>query len=120
MARKRFDGYKNVRLIQGDSGQRLLELLTGISKPVLFWLDGHYSAGISVRGETDTPVSAELKAILSHAIKQHVILIDDARCFDGTNDYQNLDDLLRIIREDGSYTAEVSADIIRLVPRVPS
>ncbi len=120
MARKRFDGYKNVRLIQGDSGQRLLELLTEISKPVLFWLDGHYSAGISVRGETDTPISAELKAILSHPIKRHVILIDDARCFDGTNDYPNLDDLLQVIREEGSYSAEVSADIIRLVPRVPS
>lgn len=59
-----------------------------------------------------------LKAILNHPIKQHVILIDDARCFDGTNGYPYLDDLLRVIGEDGSYIAEVSTDIIRLIPRV--
>jgi hypothetical protein len=47
-------------------------------------------------------------------------LINDARYFDGTNDYPNLDDLLRVVREDGSYSAEVSTDIIRLVPRVVS
>ena len=114
---KRFSGYKNVRLLQGDSGQRLPELLNEIFKPVLFWLDGHYSSGITARAETQTPISVELKAILSHSVKEHVILIDDARCFDGKNDYPHIDDLLRIIREEGSYCAEVSTDIIRLVPR---
>lgn len=119
-ARKRFNGYKNVRLVQGDSGQRLPELLKEINKPVLFWLDGHYSAGITASAETHTPISAELQAILSHSVKEHVILIDDARCFDGRNDYPYLDDLLRVIREEGSYSAEVSVDIIRLVPRAVS
>ena len=117
-ASRRFGGYKNVRLVQGDSGQRLPELLTEINKPVLFWLDGHYSSGITTSAETHTPISTELRAILSHPIKQHVILIDDAHSFNGTNDYPHLDDLLRLIREEGSYTAEVSADIIRLVPRI--
>lgn len=116
-ARKRFYGHKNVILVQGDSGQRLPELLKEINKPVLFWLDGHYSSGITASAETHTPISAELQAILSHSVKEHVILIDDARCFDGRNDYPHLDDLLRVIREEGSYSAEVSADIIRLVPR---
>jgi hypothetical protein len=115
---KRFKTYKNVGLVQGDSGQRLPELLNAINKKSLFWLDGHYSSGVTARAETYTPVSAELKAILRHPIKQHVILIDDARCFDGMNNYPHLDDLLRVIREDGSYSAEVSLDIIRLVPRV--
>lgn len=117
---KRFNGYKNVRLVQGDSGQRLPELLKEINKPVLFWLDGHYSSGITASAETHTPVSAELQAILSHSVKEHVILIDDARCFDGRNGYPHLDDLLRAIREEGSYSAEVSVDIIRLIPRAVS
>lgn len=112
----RFKGYKNVNLVQGDSGQKLPELLNEIDKPVLFWLDGHYSYGVTASAETHTPVMAELKAILNHRIKQHVILIDDARCFDGTNGYPYLDDLLRVIREDGSYIAEISTDIIRLIP----
>ena len=115
-----FKARKNVRLVQGDSGQRLPELLQEMNKPALFWLDGHYSADLTASAETHTPVSAELKAILNHPINQHVILIDDARYFDGTNDYPHLDDLLRVIREDGSYNAEVSTDIIRLVPRVAS
>lgn len=114
---KRFDGRKNIRLVQGDSGQRLPELLDDINTPVLFWLDGHYSAGLTSSTEMHTPINAELKAILSHYIKQHVILIDDAHCFNGTDDYPHLDELLQLIREDGHYIIEVSTDIIRLVPR---
>lgn len=113
-----FEARKNVRLVQGDSSQRLPELLEEMDKPALFWLDGHYSCGLTASAKTHTPISAELKAILNHPIKQHVILIDDARYFDGANDYPHLDDLLRVIREEGSYSVEVSADIIRLVPRV--
>lgn len=53
-ARKRFNGYRNVRLVQGDSGQKRPELLKEINKPVLFWLDGHYSAGITASAEIHT------------------------------------------------------------------
>lgn len=113
----RFRWRKNVRLVQGDSAQELPKLLVQIDKPTLFWLDGHYSEGITACAETHTPVSAELKALLRHPIKRHVILIDDARCFEGSNGYPHLDSLLREIREEGSYSAEVSTDIIRLVPR---
>lgn len=116
----RFKDCENVRLVHGDSGQRIPELLNGINKPTLFWLDGHYSAGITAGSESHTPISAELRAILSHHLKNHVILIDDARCFNGKNNYPRLDDLLREIREDGGYVAEISADIIRLVPRAAS
>ncbi len=115
-----FKTRKNVRLVQGDSSQRLPQLLDALDKPALFWLDGHYSSGLTASAKTHTPISAELDAILLHPIKQHVILIDDARYFDGTDDYPHLDDLLRVIREDGSYSTEVSTDIIRLVPRVAS
>lgn len=119
-ARTVFKARNNVRLVQGDSSEKLPELLENLKSPVLFWLDGHYSSGITASAKTHTPVSAELKAILNHPLKQHVILIDDARYFDGTNDYPHLDDLLRVIREDGSYRAEISTDIIRLVPCVVS
>jgi len=116
-AQIRFKHCKNIKLFQGDSSQILPGLLGQINKPVLFWLDGHYSGGITATAETHTPINAELKAILGHPVKQHVILIDDAHCFDGTNDYPYLDDLLRLIREDGCYSVEVSMDIIRLTPK---
>jgi hypothetical protein len=117
-ARKQFYGYKNVMLVQGDSGQRLPELLAEIEIPTLFWLDGHYISDSTANVDAHTPISVELQAILKHPIRHHVILIDDAHAFDGTNDYPHLDDLLQVIRKDGSYRAEVSIDIIRLVPRV--
>lgn len=89
-AMQRFASYANVTLLQGDSGTVLLEFVRTLHAPALFWLDGHYSGGITARGELDTPVSVELQAILDSPIKNHVILIDDARCFDGTTSYPHL------------------------------
>lgn len=115
-AKKRFSNYQNVTLLLGDSGKLLPKLVSQLQAPALFWLDGHYSGGDTGRGELDTPVSAELEVILASPIKGHVILIDDARCFDGTNDYPFLDKLLEIVRRQNAYSIEVSTDIIRLVP----
>ena len=113
---RRFSRHKNVTLIQGDGGEWLPKLIEKTIEPTLFWLDGHYSSGITASAAADTPVSVELNAILSHPVKRHVILIDDARCFCGENDYPHLEELLRAVRDNGYYRAEVSADIIRLTP----
>lgn len=118
-AKQRFASYTNVILLQGDSGAVLPGCVRSLQAPALFWLDGHYSGGDTARGEMDTPVSTELQVILDSPIKTHVILIDDARCFDGTNGYPHLDALLNTVRENGTYRIEISADIIRLTPRIP-
>jgi hypothetical protein len=52
----------------------------------LFWLDGHFCGGVSAHGDKGTPILEELNLILSHRVKEHVILIDDARLFNGTFD----------------------------------
>jgi hypothetical protein len=113
---QKFNRHQNVTLLEGDSGERLPEVLEKITTPTVFWLDGHYSSGITAQADHDTPISAELEAILKHPIKDHIILIDDARCFDGTNNYPYLDDLIEVIRVNGGYTTEVSTDIIRIIP----
>ena len=113
----RFKHVENIRLLQGDSGKVLPELLNRISEPALFWLDGHYSGGTTARGDAITPISVELQSIFSHRIKRHVILIDDARLFNGTNGYPDIADLLREIRQGSNHKVEISADIIRLTPR---
>ena len=115
-ALKRFKSQSNVHLIYGDSGEQLARFISDLKSPAIFWLDGHYSAGNTAIGEEHTPISKEVKAVLAHPVKEHVILIDDARCFDGTNNYPYLDELLLFIRQDGNYEAEVSTDIIRLTP----
>jgi hypothetical protein len=114
---ERFQDIPNVKLHHGDSAVVLPQIVEGLNKPALFWLDGHYSGGRTARGNLDTPVSLELRAILRAPVQGHVILIDDVRCFNGTHDYPNLDELLAAIRHDGRYEAEISADILRLVPQ---
>ncbi len=107
----------NVNLILGNSANQLPKLIARLEKPATFWLDGHYSGQGTGRGEIDTPISAELEAILEHPVKKHVILIDDARCFDGQSDYPRLHELLARFDGHPDYVASVSADIIRIVPR---
>lgn len=119
-ALQRFRRYPNVMLEHGDSAVVLPECIDKLQFPALFWLDGHYSGGNTASSEVETPVSTELQAILNSSIKTHVILIDDARCFNGANTYPYLEVLLQTIRCDGNYDIEVSADIIRMTPKVIS
>jgi hypothetical protein len=115
-AKNRFESYTNVNILHGDSGTLIPTLVKQLTEPALFWLDGHYSGGLTAQGDSDTPISAELKAIFRSPCKTHVILIDDARCFVGSNGYPYLDDLLKTVREKSDYRVEVSTDIIRLTP----
>jgi hypothetical protein len=53
--------------------------------------------------------------VFTHSIPGHVALIDDARLFDGTDDYPTLDDLRRWLAERRpAWVMEVADDIIRL------
>src|SRR2546421_5711071 len=62
-AKRRLRRFRNVTLLQGDSAEVLPELLEDLEEPCLFWLDAHYSGGVSARGERDSPLRAELAAI---------------------------------------------------------
>jgi len=115
---ERFRYYENIKLLHGDSSFVLPEILKAFRTPALFWLDGHFSGGQTARGGIDSPVSSEIQTILDSPIKEHVILIDDARCFDGTNDYPHIEELMHLVRRYGYYAMEVSSDIIRLTPEI--
>jgi hypothetical protein len=78
-----FRQYDNVEIINGLSEKIFPDLLPKINGDVNFWLDGHYSAGITFKGPKDTPILEELSCIkdnLKHFNKV-CILIDDVRCF---------------------------------------
>jgi hypothetical protein len=102
-ATSRFARTRNVQILHGDSARRLEEVLPKIQDPARFWLDGHYSGGITGKGGTDTPIVAELDAI-AVAVKKgllargFVVLVDDVRCFDPGNplyaDYPRVDFLV--------------------------
>jgi hypothetical protein len=115
-ASERFEGYPDVEILQGDSGIVLRDLAGRLPQPAVFWLDGHLTGGVSARGESDTPVLAELRTIREEYEGSFVVLIDDARLFDGTNSYPSLEELRRFVREwDPALQFEVADDIIRIV-----
>jgi hypothetical protein len=92
----------------------LLTVLQKLREPTLFWLDGHWSGGITAKGEKETPIVAECEAVLSHPVRGHVILIDDARCFTGENDYPTVAEMRALCERHAAVTFEVDADVIRV------
>ncbi len=119
-ARRRFRSSAHVRILHGDSGQLLPGLLSRIASPCLFWLDGHYSAGITACGETATPAVQEIETILSDEAHGHVILVDDARLFTGAGGFPSVSDLRDLVlRRRPDWHFSVQHDVIRIHPRRP-
>lgn len=115
---KRFRRAKNITLIQGDSGVELKRVMKEIDQPVLFYLDGHYSSGMSTKGDKDTPICEELRTILSAKPFRHVILIDDARCFGVDPDYPPVEELKKLVDSFGrDLQVTVKDDCIRITPK---
>lgn len=114
-AKAKYSTNEKVKIIEGDSGKELASLITELKSPVIFWLDGHYSGGITGKGEKNTPIMKELSAIVAHPIKGHLILIDDARCFIGEFDYPSLFEIYEWVKAiDPNYKINVKDDIIRI------
>ena len=115
-AEKRFRNAENVTLVLGDSGKKLPEILSQLNEPAIFWLDGHYSAGDTAKGDTECPIYEELDAILMKSNQKHIILIDDARCFDGTGDYPTIKSIENyIMTRQPDYKIEVEYDVMRFI-----
>jgi hypothetical protein len=125
-AQQRFENVSNVHVLHGDSGEKINEILLQLSKPTLFWLDGHYSGEFTVgdefvrtaKAEINTPILNELSAILKNGLGENVILIDDARLFNGTQDYPSYTELINFVSRFSIQARQVTKkrDIIRIVP----
>lgn len=112
-ARQRFADNSHVHLHRGDSGEVLPKLLAKIKRPILFWLDAHASGSETATGKIDTPIVEELAEILRHPVKNHVILIDDAREFGVGKHYPTTSRLKKMMA--AAYPIfEVKDDIIRI------
>jgi hypothetical protein len=120
LAKQRFRDDINIKLVQGDSSKELSKVLTEIIEPALFWLDAHYSSGVTAMGKTQTPIMEELRKIFNHPIKRHYVLIDDVKDFNGTNGYPEIQFLLSWVEEETSkrYRASVSGPIILIEPNL--
>lgn len=95
---KKFKDYPNVFLYQGDSGDVLFQIIPLLKESSMFWLDAHYSAGITARGEIDCPIEKELEAIGKSRF-EHIIVIDDVKDFNGEDGYPTIDGLKQIVKK---------------------
>lgn len=104
-AKKFFSRFPNVEIINGPSEKIFPDLLAGLTGNINFWLDGHYSSGVTWKGEKETPILDELRSIsenLSH-LDRVCVLVDDIRMFGangtGQNDYPSLNALVDWARD---------------------
>ena len=112
---KRFAEDYNVTILRGDSGTLLYYIMRKLNEPAIFWLDAHFAGGITAGAKKKVPVMKELDAIFSSPFN-HVILIDDARGFDGTNHFPTIEDLtMYISRVRPELSVSVKDDIIRII-----
>ena len=118
---RRFRPLKNIENLHGDSGERIQEVLANLKERAVFWLDGHFSGGITATADEETPVNRELDAILRHPIRDHIVLIDDARCFGRDPDYPTIEQLRDFLqRKSPRSQMTIEDDIIRILPESPA
>jgi len=112
---KKFNKYGYIKILNGDSGKVLREIVPTLKENAIFWLDGHYSGGITARGDKDCPIFEELESILKSKLN-HIVLIDDARLFNGEGDYptiKKLNDFVLSYKKKSKI--EVKDDITRII-----
>jgi hypothetical protein len=112
LAKVRTKEIANIKCFQGDSGDVLTKIIPLLDKPTLYWLDAHYSGAGTAMGSLETPIINELKHILSRGKKGDVVVIDDARCFDGTHDYPTIKMLEEFISKYNYLDLDIKRDMI--------
>jgi len=85
--------YPNIFLYQGNTVDRLSEMMDHCSGRIGFFLDAHYSGGITARGPSDQPIADELRVIFSKGHNDCVITMDDIRDFNLVNLNNTIKDL---------------------------
>lgn len=112
-----FAGDPHVTVLHGDSAATLPRILDDVDVPCLFWLDGHYSSGVTARGSVDYPIIAELGHIGAHPVDRHVVPIDDAGLFTGTDGTPSLSEVIAAARAAApDHRIEVTHDVIIVAP----
>jgi hypothetical protein len=128
LARQRFAKDPNVEILTGDSVKLLPGVLASRDRavPAIFWLDGHFSGSRfeTAKADMDTPILTELDITLAQVEDHDVVLIDDARLFQGydkcagdfgTECYPTINDLRSVLcRRQPSWSFHVEDDLVRM------
>lgn len=86
-ASERLANLRNISFLLGDSREILPGLMKELDEPALFWLDAHNPGDEALVKNTpdECPIIRELEIIAEYKRYEHVILIDDMRCFADNN-----------------------------------
>ena len=88
---------RNINHILANSKNVLPNILKTIDSNVVFWLDGHYSGGVTAGEDDPCPLREELGIILKR-YNDDIIIIDDARdCIGGT--FPSIQEIYRLINK---------------------
>lgn len=77
---EKYGHIKNIEFLQGDTRNRLREIVSKLESTGLFWLDAHWSGGETYGEKDQCPIIEELE-IINGSKYDHFIFIDDARLF---------------------------------------
>lgn len=121
-ARRRFQAQPEITILQGDSGAALREIVPGLGRPALFWLDAHWSGLDTAGRERECPLLEEL-AIVNQAGETHSVLVDDARLFSAPPPrphraelWPSLTDVVDALRDGGRRHVVAFEDVFIAVP----
>ncbi|MGA7077370.1 MAG: hypothetical protein WBQ43_22245 [Terriglobales bacterium] len=116
-SRERFKNDPQVKILEGDSRLLVPHVVAELDRPAVFWLDAGYY-GVDLATGDLSRLLTELRAILSSPIKEHVVLMDDARMFVGTDSKFSAAQLVAWIeREYPDRKVEIVRDIFRVTHR---
>ena len=113
----RFERDSRVKILEGDSAVVLPQLLKSLAAPALFWLDAGYWGWDQLHRDPER-LSVEVESVLSHPVKNHVILMDDARMLNGQNGALTFAEFQsRVAARFPDRAIELRHDIVRITPR---
>lgn len=82
-AHNKFKSFPNVEIVKGDCVIELPKVIKeNLDNSIIFFLDGHYSAGMTGKGIIEVPLMQELKSINELYSNPTIIIIDDADLFE--------------------------------------
>ncbi len=115
-AQQRFARWPHIHVHQGDSKLVVPRILRALHGPALFWLDAGYPGWAGEKTDS-TRLGSELEAILRH-LPTHVVLLDNADCYDGLDGHPNLAALTeRVQRDFPGRQLEVQWNMVRITPK---
>jgi hypothetical protein len=81
-AKNKYSDKTKIEFIHGDSSKEIKKLINDkLDKNTIFFLDGHYSSGVTSFGEKHVPLYEELESINKFFKNKAIIIIDDVRIF---------------------------------------